>query len=1162
MKIKDIQVDGFGVWKGLTIEELAPDVTVFYGQNEAGKTTLMQFIRTVMFGFSPDRQEKYVPPVYGGLAGGSIEVQAPSGCYEIGRHIDPHRPASIEGDLSIIDTQDGSTYGRAKLAEIMGDVDESIFNNVFAIGLKEIQELGALNSTDASELLYRLTSGLDRVSLVDVMRQVAAKRERLLASRPDMECELKRLSAKRAELVREIEELRARSKRWSRIAVETNKINRELKEIETRRQRLEAESRRIELAIQIADRWNARKGIEQQIEAFGTLPDPRDVNIEQLDSLNQQMAACRERLEQIKAQRAAIKAEARELPINRRLWNQRSRVDALTEHLPWVEALQRQVKRLKDEIDTLENTLSRELSGLGDQLHLKLDDVRALTNRSLQSLKSTARRLHEQRERLKRLKDELEKTEFDLGQHQERLNGTISEGGGPGSLDETTRYVNRLRRRIELEQKIEKLNQARHELEREIDDIVNEQVLPVGKLSAIGLVFIIGTILVGFGLIDAVNGGSYFGQTSGNLGFLMMLMGAVCGFIAMALKYHWERVAKEDLEDFRHQMEVIRQQLKRAKSERDEIDRQLPSTITDYALELADAENHLARLEGLVPLEKRVHSVRSTLEDLRRRVRAQQREVEECERSWREQLKAAGLPTDMEPLQLKEILKRSHRIDDLNFRIEQHRHELEERKKELDALHARIDGLLNDCGIKDDKRNIIERLNRLNALIQEQRSLVATRKELAAKYRRLRTKGLKVKRELESLQGQKQRLLSQVGAADENEFRQLRLKLTQRDELIARRNNLTEQIQAAIGKQCSEAELAELLENFGQGGLEKRWEEITRRIDELKQRHDKLVQQRGELLQEIKSLGEDRRLDEARLELNCLEAEIAQQKLEWQTLATCSQMLEAIREKYELKRQPEALREASGYLQRLTEGQYTRIWTRMIGEELLCDNANEETITVDRLSRGTREAVYLSLRLALIGAYARRGAVLPMVLDDVLVNFDARRTRAAAELLCDFSQKGYQLLMFTCHEHMAEVFDSLNATVKCLPHHRDVYERQAVPTDFRARASVSQPVVAPLPVVETEPVSVVEPPVVAPMNIVEELPEPPSQVTPPDGPPVDIVVNGHDAELEFELSEIERDRQATDMLRNELVYVTPTLPLPVDLSGDDPIWNGSRSSVA
>ncbi|MFM7115962.1 MAG: ATP-binding protein, partial [Planctomycetota bacterium] len=53
MRISDLQVDGFGVWKGLSVDRLSPDITVFYGQNEAGKTTLMQFVRSMLFGFAP-----------------------------------------------------------------------------------------------------------------------------------------------------------------------------------------------------------------------------------------------------------------------------------------------------------------------------------------------------------------------------------------------------------------------------------------------------------------------------------------------------------------------------------------------------------------------------------------------------------------------------------------------------------------------------------------------------------------------------------------------------------------------------------------------------------------------------------------------------------------------------------------------------------------------------------------------------------------------------------------------------------------------------------------------------------------------------------------------------------------------------------------------------
>ena len=73
------------------------------------------------------------------------------------------------------------------------------------------------------------------------------------------------------------------------------------------------------------------------------------------------------------------------------------------------------------------------------------------------------------------------------------------------------------------------------------------------------------------------------------------------------------------------------------------------------------------------------------------------------------------------------------------------------------------------------------------------------------------------------------------------------------------------------------------------------------------------------------------------------------------------------------------------------------------------------------------------MRLALASSYARRGAPLPLVLDDVLVNFDADRAKAAAAVLRDFAAAGHQLLVFTCHEHILKLFKSLKVPVSRLP---------------------------------------------------------------------------------------------------------------------------------
>ncbi|MCL2624825.1 MAG: hypothetical protein FWD31_14270, partial [Planctomycetaceae bacterium] len=84
----------------------------------------------------------------------------------------------------------------------------------------------------------------------------------------------------------------------------------------------------------------------------------------------------------------------------------------------------------------------------------------------------------------------------------------------------------------------------------------------------------------------------------------------------------------------------------------------------------------------------------------------------------------------------------------------------------------------------------------------------------------------------------------------------------------------------------------------------------------------------------------------------------------------------------------------------------------------------------------TREQLFVAIRLALATTFERHGISLPMVMDDVLVNFDTRRAYATAKTLLEFSQggpNGRQIFLFTCHEHICRMFHSLNVPVRVLP---------------------------------------------------------------------------------------------------------------------------------
>ena len=234
--------------------------------------------------------------------------------------------------------------------------------------------------------------------------------------------------------------------------------------------------------------------------------------------------------------------------------------------------------------------------------------------------------------------------------------------------------------------------------------------------------------------------------------------------------------------------------------------------------------------------------------------------------------------------------------------------------------------------------------------------------------------------------------------------------------------------------------------------LEELWDRQQKSEQQLKQMYEK----RGQLQQQRASAAGDRRLATARMEISCIDRQLTRALDRWRVLAVTTMILESIRGLYESQRQPETLQEASQYLSRLTGGNYTRVWTPLTENVLRVDDATGQSLSIEVLSCGTREQVFLSLRLALAAGYARRGIILPLVLDDVLVNFDVGRARSAAEVLSEFGISGHQLLVFTCHEHIMEIFSELQANVLVLPVNAEIARRSgmAIPMARVAEATI------------------------------------------------------------------------------------------------------------
>ena len=80
----------------------------------------------------------------------------------------------------------------------------------------------------------------------------------------------------------------------------------------------------------------------------------------------------------------------------------------------------------------------------------------------------------------------------------------------------------------------------------------------------------------------------------------------------------------------------------------------------------------------------------------------------------------------------------------------------------------------------------------------------------------------------------------------------------------------------------------------------------------------------------------------------------------------------------------------------------------------------------DGMSEGSRDQLFLALRLATLERRLEEMEPLPLVVDDILVGFDDARALAALEVLAELSA-ATQVLLFTHHRRVVELAELVKA---------------------------------------------------------------------------------------------------------------------------------------
>ncbi|CAI6048668.1 AAA family ATPase [Cohnella sp. JJ-181] len=1111
MYIEEVHIDGFGPLAGVRLRFDAP-ATVLWGPNEAGKSTLLRFIRSMLYGFAtraqlPERGE----PVGGGRHGGRLVLRDEQGRQRIlERYGDV--PQRKGGPVAVLREEDGRErhLTQPEIERLLlGGVSEQLFRQLYAVSLDELHELRSLRGDEIGNFLYHagMAGG---AALTSAGKKLRAEMDRIYRPKGSVQ-ELGELLARIRELESRLRHGRQELGAYQEALARMEALNERAARLEQSLPRLRAKAAEVQGALDGREWWLRAAALRAEEEAIAQeltgdgqaaslLPAEAAAEWQQLrERRDAALAAARQaslECESLAAERAGLAWDERLIAQAEALAAMELRGDAL-------EARRGEWAGLESDMRMAEEAAAAALLRLGpgwgeadaeaaaalaDREEARgIGDRWSEAERRRELLAAEAQRLRRQlaafdleadrrggreaqarsvwrfrpdtREALlrawHRLDDALQAAESarrefewataaaeetaveaveaaEIARRPERAEGEYDRSGAAGRGRTGSRADGRSRSR-------------RHDRAEHATRMYGVALLSgIGALAALVAAFAADEGQIAYAALAAVLAVAAGGaaamarRPAAAPGSGVHPQAATAAANAAARRLAAARESEERTR--RLAGEALKQLLEEQEAEAAatsalgaaEAGRRALGDgwtyVGDPELRLRLREEVYRELDRLAEAESeqgRRADRHARREALARELAGTEAELAETESAvrgiraeWSDWLAARKLPSHLQPSALPELgqlaeqaLQHLRQRARLAARYDALRAERVAFEAEAAALlaacppaaHAGRDAalavklLLREARAQLDRaaaaRRLEERIRQATAAEADARSALAVAEAAVAAA------------------------VQAAGAGSEDAYA-LRLVADERRRAL-RRERREAELRLSAGRGEAELQaLLRLLEAQDEAALALLAERTSEALSSCEAEHAEALDMRGRLAEQLERLRREAETEEKALELEELQAELDRLAERYALLAVTAELIRLTRVAFEEERQPAVLRQASAYFAELTEGRYARISVPGDAADLIAETVDRRAVGSAFLSRGTQEQLYLSLRLALAGAASREQA-MPLLLDDLFVHYDEARLKRCANVLNELAQSR-QLLLFTCHRHVAE----------------------------------------------------------------------------------------------------------------------------------------------
>ena len=977
MKITDLQLMQYGIYRQASWQPSENSLNVVMGENESGKTTMLRFIRDMIFGYGRGKWQ--------GRKGNMAFIRSDGQAYRVFRN---EKERWFENSNHVKFEEELPTLWWHGLNRYM-------YEKIFAVGLEDLQGASFLSNDSVRSRFFMLQGG---DTLSNVKKTIQENKEKLLVASPQGKRKINQLVAELESIRQELDGLSNQEKDFAELQKKQEVLKKQVAELQAKLTADQDKDRILEKRLGAWEYYKRAESIKRQLELSQQVKMFPSNGKEQWNQLMNRMKVIHDQKESLQEKLDAYQPMKKEEIIP---W------DGVTGELEklYVDLGQwRQTMQDAEELEQEKENWRLDFINLGYALPLwdhalSLDEPCSNVDwsegrRLAQSVGVRNNELHfwEQREpEVEDLDEEGDKKETQTEEDWQSLETAA------GELEQVLHQAANVQSRIQ-----------------EISDQEEKQFTPWLLMSLLLIVGAIGGI-VAFYMAMAGYAALY-----GAMGALVL--GIIC-FV-----FHNKTIHKKGND------------LERLHGEMTELEKQRETLSAKFAGQAPKNLDDLQAFHNLMQ-EKRSdfykdQAKRQAISWKRETVRKQQmahqkwsdegkvlkEKKAKADKDWNSWLTKHHLPTVAADAlsALQEQWQRIYTAEGkgkiLELRLEQMDAKLDgfSRRAESIIRATRLAYPVSPDGIADVYEETHRRSLEWQSISEKNRQHETYEKEM----NKLNDSWASCQREMDTL-------LNLVNAKNAEEFAEKVNAHEHHDQIVKEWETVKQDIRLYAGSEEDFQNLWRSLETGQYDAWMKEHQELSKLIEKETTDLGELQKNQGAVENEIFRLAGDNTITKVLQKKEKVEAELKSSFEEWLSYMYTEEILEKAQATYESGKQPRIVNKANEFLQAMTKGKYS-LSISDDGKTIGIIDGHHQVKDAKIWSSGTGDQVFLSIRLAMALSFGEQIEPLPIVLDDIFVRFDEERQRETLRFLMELGQK-QQIFLFTCHARTMHIAEEVGA---------------------------------------------------------------------------------------------------------------------------------------